>query len=387
MRAVKLLHKMLDTTMHKSRLASLLEITSTALAAKSLSVTTLGRHIENRCYTRSNIRKVDRLFSNGHLVSARASIYQALTHFLVQNKQPTILIDGSKILNTQFYTLRATLAAPGRSLTLYEEVFEQKEYGSSKLYARFLDNLSLVLPQWCRPTLVTDAEFRGPWFLLVYEKNWNFVGRLRASRNCSLGGDGDFHIVESRKVIASHKPKYLGAGYINKDNPVAGNFYTYKKPPKGRHAYTRSGRHSETRKSLNNARSATESWFLFSSLKRIPTKIVSIYTARMECEENFRDTKSVRFGLSLNLTRTKDINRCRVMLIVAALASAVAYLVGCVMERQGLQKRFQANSISSRRVLSRFFLGCEALRRNMPLLFGDISTAIKRLNFTENVCA
>lgn len=63
--------------------------------------------------------------------------------------------------------------------------------------------------------MVTDAGFRGSWFNLVLESNWDFVGRFRGDRKCRLGGEGDFYEVSASKVLATEKPQYLGSGEIN----------------------------------------------------------------------------------------------------------------------------------------------------------------------------
>jgi hypothetical protein len=45
------------------------------------------------------------------------------------------------------------------------------------------------------------------------------------------------------------------------------------------------------------------------------------------------------------------------------LASTIAYFIGAVAEKIGIHRQFQANSTRHRRVLSRFFLGCEVLKK------------------------
>ena len=65
MHAKELSHKLLSkTNIHKKRLGVLGEVLETVLHAKALSVTQLGRKMQNSCQTRSNIRKVDRLYSS-----------------------------------------------------------------------------------------------------------------------------------------------------------------------------------------------------------------------------------------------------------------------------------------------------------------------------------
>ena len=68
MRARKFCHKLLSfTSIHKKRIDVIGEVLETILMAKTLSVTQIGRKMKNKCQTRSNIRKVDRLYSNSYL--------------------------------------------------------------------------------------------------------------------------------------------------------------------------------------------------------------------------------------------------------------------------------------------------------------------------------
>ena len=64
-------------------------------------------------------------------------------------------------------------------------------------------------------------------------------------------------------------------------------------------------------------------------------KVVKIYTLRMRIEEAFRDLKSTRFGLSLELHRSYQLERLQVLLLVATLALLVAWLMGKATELPG----------------------------------------------------
>ena len=55
-------------------------------------------------------------------------------------------------------------------------------------------------------------------------------------------------------------------------------------------------------------------------------KVVSLYKQRMQIEESFRDTKSERYGQSLNFTGSRCIKRLEILLLIAML-SQVAYLL------------------------------------------------------------
>ena len=84
---------------------------------------------------------------------------------------------------------------------------------------------------------------------------------------------------------------------------------------------------------------------------------MAIYATRMQIEETFRDTKSIRFGWSFRHARTHSAQRYGVMLLLAALAGFVLTIIGVAAESNQLHLGFQANTIRHRRVLSLFQLG------------------------------
>ena len=89
----------------------------------------------------------------------------------------------------------------------------------------------------------------------------------------------------------------------------------------------------------------------------------------MQIEETFRDLKSHRFGWSFEDARTKSCARMAVMLLLAALASAMAMVAGLAAAAMGLERHYQANTIRTRRVLSLVYLGRAVIRDRVSLLF------------------
>lgn len=380
MQVKRLCHKLLKGTTHLKRLNTLIDVVDTSLNFKTLSATQIARKLKGLAKTKSNIRKIDRFLSNKKLLDDVETIYSAMNDWIVSSKRPYLNIDGSKLLNSEFYTLRATLQLKGRGVTVYEIVYTQKEQGSPNLYKRFLNGLKQVLPEMCKPILVTDAEFKVPWFTLILQKGWDFIGRVRGNKYIALDSkvSGYTHVTELYEVEKLEKYEALGHGELNKSHSLEGYFYRYKSQPKDRHAYTRSGRHSDTDKSKRYAKQHKEAWVLFSSIEAPAKQIIKAYENRMTIEENFRDTKSARFGLALDLTRSKKKNRYIIMLMIAMIVSTIAYLIGTIGEMKNLQHDFQANSIKHKRILSRFFLGCEMIFREYKFRFSEF---VESINF------
>jgi len=77
----------------------------------------------------------------------------------------------------------------------------------------------------------------------------------------------------------------------------------------------------------------------------------------MQIEETFRDAKSPRFGMSLGYARTRSEDRANVLLLLASLTHLLAVLLGVAAENAQLQRRYQANTVTRKRVLSHATLG------------------------------
>ena len=81
----------------------------------------------------------------------------------------------------------------------------------------------------------------------------------------------------------------------------------------------------------------------------------------MQIEEAFRDLKSERFGFGFEASRTTMTQRIGVLLIIALLALLVAWVIGTCIENANQQRRYQANTVRKRRVLSVITLGRRAV--------------------------
>ena len=108
-------------------------------------------------------------------------------------------------------------------------------------------------------------------------------------------------------------------------------------------------------------------WLLATSLphdKGSSRRIKHLYAQRMQIEETFRDTKSPRWGFGFHYARCNDGRRIEVLLLIAALASLVLWLVGVHGRTLDWARRLQANTETRRPVLSTVFVGQQLLRRS-----------------------
>ena len=142
------------------------------------------------------------------------------------------------------------------------------------------------------------------------------------------------------------------------------------------------GTHWKLRK-RDKHKSYKEPWLLVSSLAQTTdyaSKIAKCYSARMQIEESFRDQKSQTYGLGSNAHQTYKKERLKVLLMLAALANWLHYMLGLAVEISGQHRSLQANSIKHRRVLSCNYLGMRLCRlARLTISTQDIQAAIRQI--------
>ena len=375
MQLMTLLHRFFEKelpSIHKIRLANVLSASATATKTCKLSLTGLGRELDNKNKTGSNIQKIDRLLSNKHLQEELMDFYKLFSSHLIKNHTaPWIHIDWSCInATTNLYLLRASLSMSGRAIVIYEECHPKKKENNHATHKAFLNHLKAILPASSKPIIVTDAGFRAPWFAYVRTLGWDFVGRLRNKNLVRLGHGDDWQLSKTLFERASGKPTYLGRGLLTKEAQVPAHFVLYKRLPKNRHKLTRNKTPSRSSKSKRYSTANKEPWLLVTSLSVTPDiakQTVNIYQQRMRIEENFRDTKCPHYGLGLKKSLSRSPERMQVLLLIAAMATFAAWLAGIFISCTGRAFDFQAHSAKVTRALSTVYLGREAFKRRFSI--------------------
>lgn len=398
MRVLQLLHKMITgtvPTLHSHRAEALIKGVESLLSGSFLTVTALGRCLNSPALTKHNIKRMDRLLSNPHLQSERPAIYQALCHSLCASHQrPVILVDWTDIVDRdRLMLLRAALAVDGRAIPLYERIYPLKKYNTPRTHRQFLTELKSILPEGCCPIIVTDAGFRGPWFKAVEEQDWDWIGRIRNCVNYRLHSRHTWRRTEDLYYRANRHVRYLGPAELSSKRPYDCHLYLYKKPSRGRHAnrsIVHTIRHSGDRYFRKQQK---DPWLIATNLspEELSAKqIMRLYGKRMQIEECFRDLKSDRFGFGLSLSRSKNIDRLNVLLLIAALATLCLWWTGYYARQQGWHLQFQANTVRDRHVLSIPFLALAVIQRldyaiNMTELIQSHRALINYIHEKNNV--
>lgn len=385
MQARELLHTLFSKTldfMHSKRLSALMDAVEALLIGKKLSLSHLARNLQNQIKERHCIRKMDRLLGNKHLHTEIKASYHAHCIFLVSKiKKPIISVDWAATdKRKDWHILRATLNIEGRGHVLYQEVHPHHDLNSRKIQNNFLDKLKIMLPKDCKPIIVADAGFQFPWFKKVSQTGFDFVGRVRNKIRYKIQGDAVWHknCLELYKM-ATHKAQYLGIYQFTRAWEFGCNVVLCRKKKKGRKCINRSGNRTNNNAANRCARRETDPWLLVTSLeigKLINAeKIVSLYSKRMQIEEDFRDIKSHKYGFGLRYSMSKSAQRIEVLLLIAALACLICWLISLSAKKAKLHLDYQSNSIKHRNVLSVIYLGCQLIRRNEEFSFESIREA------------
>jgi hypothetical protein len=354
---------------HAARIGALLKAVRALLAGGKLTLTHLGRLREGSARVKHHIKAIDRLLGNSKLHAERLGIYQAMARsVLSHSKRPVIIVDWSDFeLHREWITLKAAVPLSGRAVCVYEQVFPFKRYNSPGAHSEFLRDLQRVLPDGCRPIIVTDAGFRGPWFREVEALGWHWVGRVRNGVKFFDESAERWRFTDSLYKQATPRMAYLGRFRLARRRGYQCGLYLVR-------AYQlRRGRHRRrTRRRQMNFRMYRRlhraPWLLATSLphdKLMHRTIRRIYEQRMQIEETFRDAKNRRWGFGLRFAHCRTAARLATLLLIGALATLVLWLCGLHAQAHGLARSFQANTERRRPVLSTVFLGQQFLNRQV----------------------
>ena len=353
---------------HAVRLNTVFTFVQSGLKDQRVTVTYLGRGLKNQSVTskKHDIKRADRLCGNVNLHRERLNFYSHITRWLVGNQRhPIILVDWSPIEgNNLFQVIRASIPMGGRALPVYEKVYNESELNTNKAHQTFLDELERCLPENCQPIIISDAIFRVPWFKSVGKKGWYWLGRVRG--NVLLSSDQkNWFNCKHWFSKATSKARNLGEIFYSKSTAFSCQGFLYKGKNKGRQKHKKRGGKSRCTTDKYQQQKAKEPWFLVGDLPiqldRKPEQVIKLYKTRMQIEENFRDTKNARLGLSLEYARSRSPDRYDNLLLIATLILFVLWCIGYAACEQGYQKQLQANTITNRNVLSVIYIGREVI--------------------------
>lgn len=370
MQQTTLLHKFMkssSTIKNGHRLNAVCKVVNSVLDNGKLSVTSLGRHMAGKAKVKNKIKTADRLLSNGQLLSESHSIYSYLSQYITKGvEQLMILIDWSPIGTHAYHLLRASVYSHGRSMTIYQELHEEKYLGNSKVQKQFLEKIKQIFPTQYL-IIITDAGFKTDFFKQVVALGMDFIGRIRSNMKYKIEGTRNWFDCVDLYAKGNSTAKYIGAVKLAKSNQISCQLYLYKEKQQTRQKSRRKIKNSTQDKAYSKR--SKDPWLLATSLeshneKKEAKKIINAYKKRMLIEHDFRDTKDVSWGVGLNNSGSYLKHRLEILLLIGYMALFLLWLIGLVGEKNHWQYNFQANSIKNKRVLSLVFLGLQMIKHN-----------------------
>ena len=376
MAAHELLHYYLSqkcSLVHSSRLQAVMDVAYGLQHSKNLSLTAMGRKINNKTNVKHKIKKVDRLEGNKHLHNELEYLYSGLSKYIFTyishnaNHNIPIIIDLCFIKDRyDIQMLSAEVACKGRSIPLYREVFAKGELKNKA--KEFLSNLSKCIPNEAKILVIMDAGFGEKWFEEIENKKWYWLSRIRQGKSIKLDKSDSW---------SSAKDIFPNIGIKAKSYDDASIMVTHDR--KCRIITKKSSAISKRKKPVkfiaskynygngSFSRAAKEPWILATNLPQEynAPSVVNYYKKRMQIEESFRDLKSTQFGLEARHVRTNCISRWAVKLLLAAIVQIIFWIIGIIGHSKDFQRRFQANTVRDKKVFSYFYLGQLIVEHNM----------------------
>src|SRR6188768_3502464 len=342
---------------HAKRFEAVMAVAEGLIRAGRAVPAAIGRSLRSRTAAKPSIKRVDRLLANPRLYSEHRTFFGAIaSRILPGDAHPVVIVDWTQVVGHR--ALVAAVPMGGRALPIYAEVHPEELLGNSKVQSQFLKVLRTILPVGCRPIVVTDAGFHGPFFREVTALGWDYVGRVRGT--ATVRRQRRRFSKEQIYATATATPRDLGQCQLYSDcrKMFARLVLVRKRRKPGR--YTPPPSSKDEREFRKSAR---DPWLLATSLEVDPSTVVAKYSTRMQIEEAFRDAKNHRFGWSLGHVHTASPHRAQTLLLLASLAMLIVTLVGMSVEARGCHRAYQANTARTR-VLSLFVLGNIVLRRS-----------------------
>lgn len=343
------------SAIHGGRRRVLAVVVWAAMSGSALSLTQLARGVARRGgTTKCALKRVDRLIGHARVEQEVEVVAEALLARLCTWLSPLVIaVDWSATSpGGSFVELRAAVVwlGMGRGVTVFQRVYPMAKQASGAAEAALLQDLARWIPAGQRVIVISDAGFHTPWFKVVQELGWSWIGRVRGGNQvCIAEGIWQDAVVWGRAATA--RADRLKRARLTRVASLACGLVRVRRRAKGRVPYRRPG-HGPTRKAGAEARaSAREGWVLAHSTDlqdMKPEDIVALYGRRMQIEENFRDAKSLQFGMGAEVGRSRSALRLQALLLIATVASYLLWHLGQLAEAEGLHRRYKATTRAAR---------------------------------------
>jgi hypothetical protein len=347
---------------HDKRADSLISAAESLLNGAHLTVTSIGRNLNGKALEKSKIHRADSIIGNALLYNDKLKLMRSFVNRNFSNRRNLyVLIDWSGCCSDERFILQASIAnnGLGRSQPIHARIHGKSEGEWREAQKVFLEELSVIFSDLSSSiVIVTDSGFHAPWFKEVKRRGWDYIGRVRGNVKLLVDGVEQWKTVSELYQQATGAPKALGKSTLGKDkrNSIDGELYLIKKKGLGRKKPINKKKYPDQEETYEKM--YKDPWLLISSIETPKALlIIQAYGLRMQIEQNFRDNKNGNFGFGLEHSGTKDYMRLENLLLIALVATFIAFIIGLCAESIRLHWAFQANTVRNRRTLSLIYLG------------------------------
>jgi hypothetical protein len=285
-------------------------------------VAAIGRSMRGSAFAKHNIKRVDRFLGNGRVDTAALS--EALLKWAAQPGQKLVLVMDWTDLPGDRKMLTLAIPSRGRAIPVHSRVVDLKVMYKSQnsLEEGLIRELLVLLPAGVRVVIVADRGF-GRTSLMRELKRLRVSFVLRVQENVVVRHEGRRRLL---KELTPRKGRTLSLRQVEyrDENSVSINMV------------------------LTWRHKMKEPWLLATDLEGRPSDVIGCYGRRMQIEESFRDTKSVRWGFKLRHVRISTSERFQRLMMVVGLAYLFLMAAGAEAERHKQHRRLMANTVSKR---------------------------------------
>lgn len=354
MHAESIVTRFIESTLsaiHGARRRGYAAVVWAAMTGHALSLSRLARGVSRRrCRLKAGIKRVDRLIGSARIDGEVDVVAEALLGQLCRWLSPLVIaVDWSAAApGGTFVELRAAVVwlGMGRGITVYQRVYPAAKQGNAKAERALLKALCRWVPRTTRVIVISDAGFRTPWFRAVEDLGWEWIGRVRNVNRIRYSG-GPWQHAQAWGQCASTQAGRQEDCELTRSKRLHCDLVRVRRARVDRPSYGRP-RHRPARKAAAEARaSAREPWVLAhaSTLRELRAdEIVALYARRMQIEENFRDGKSLPFGMGAQIGRSRSALRLQALLLIATLSAFLLWHLGQLAEAEGLHRRYKATT-------------------------------------------
>jgi len=318
-----------DYDFHAKRVASLADATVGALEGAQLAVGALGRAlaVAKELDGKHAIKQVDRFFSNTGVDVWK--LFASGVPFVIGSRPEVVVaLEWTDFDRDDQATIAVYLITKHGHATplVWKSVVKSELEGWRNEHEDvLLERFAEVVPPGTKVTVLADRGFgdQALYELLKDQLGFDFVVRVRGVVKVA-NADGETKAAKAW-VPASGRPLPLRKARVTKSLREVGAVVCVK------------------------AKGMKESWCLATSHgDRSGAEVVKLSGRRFTIEENFRDLKTLRFGMGLSDTRISTPARRDRILLVGAIAAALLTLLGAAGEAVGEDRRMRANTSKER---------------------------------------